>query len=812
MNMRATRAIILWTTAMLFSAVPIARGAGVTIITHGFSGNVTDWIIPMAAVIPDYDLFPGTNFSCYVMSVASDYSVSISRIGGVGPLVIDSGEIIIKLDWSQLADTVGNSTTDIAQSVVPSLLSTTFVSELGGRSLAEFPIHLIGHSRGGSVVSEMARLLGAQGVWVDHLTTLDPHPVTGFPYYDAEVYLYWNTLFADNYWQTNPDFSCPNGESIFGAYNRYLSDLQNGYSCDHSDTHLWYHGTIDWFNTPTTDTQATITSSERSTWWTSYEAGGLFAGFNWSLIGGGNRLSTDEPAGAGNGKIRDGYNQSWDFGAGISVNRYALPSNNGAWPNIIKFDFFGSNTVTAGDSVSMKYFFKFGSSASQTATVQVYLDRDANPYDGNSGQVAQYTESGAGTNSLGLPRTVAFSTSNTPPGQYYVFAKITYGTHSRYLTAPGRLIVRDGNPPTVSITNPTSAKTYTNAQTVTISANATDNVAVASVVFYDGATLKGTDTTAPYSYDWSFTGADNGAHSWTARAYDGAGNASTSTAVALTVSIDIAPPTVAMTSPTNGQNFTTASITVSGTASDSTLPSSGVAAVEVRVNAGSWSNATGTTSWTKTVTLTNCGNTVEARSRDNVTNYSTILSNYVFYTPPNIVPNTPSNVSPANGATNVVATPTLQASAFSDPDPVCVGDLHASSQWQVFNSAGSVVVADSGTDTVNKVTWLVPTNKLYYGSNYQWQVRYRDSRNGWSTYSTKFTFSTGGPLLTGTKQGTNIVFKWPTNALGFTLLWSTNLASGVWNTTTPPAVIVSGQYTVTNGLTNAFKFYHLKKP
>ncbi len=794
---------------MLFSAVPIARGAGVTIITHGFNGNVTDWIIPMAAVIPDYDLFPGTNFSCYVIRVASDYSVSISRIGGVSPLLTDSGEIIIKLDWSQLADTLGNSTTDIAQSVVPSLLSTTFVSELGGRALSEFPIHLIGHSRGGSLVSEMARLLGAQGVWVDHVTTLDPHPVTGFPYYDAEVYLYWNTLFADNYWQTNPDLSCPNGESIFGAYNRYLSDLQNGYSCDHSDTHLWYHGTIDWFNTPTTDTQAAIASSERSTWWTSYEAGGLFAGFNWSLIGGGNRLSTAEPAGAGNGQIRDGYNQSWDFGAGITGNRYSLPSNNGTWPNIIKFDFLGSDTVTAGDSVSMKYFFKFGSSASQSATVQVYLDGDANPYDGNSGQVAQYTESGAGTNSLGPPRTFAFSTSNTPPGQYYVFAKITYGTHTRYLSVPGKLTVRDGTPPTVSITNPPSANTYTNAQTVTISANATDNVAVASLAFYDGTTLKGSDTNAPYTYDWSFTGADNGAHSWTARAYDAAGNARTSSAVTLTVSIDITPPTIVISTPTNGQVLTTNISTLTGTATDPGSPTSGISNVEVRVNGGSWSNATGTTSWTRSVTLLPCANTIEARSQDKAANYSSIASNFITYAP-NIVPNTPTNVSPANGLTGVPLTPTLLATGFRDPD--CVGDTHDASQWQVLSGAGTNVVADSGTDTVNKLSWIVPTNKLYYGSNYQWQVRYRDNRNLWSSNSTRTAFTTLGPLLTGTKQGTNIVFKWPTNALGFTLQWSTNLGTAIWSNATPTQVVVNGKYTVTNGMTNSLTLYRLKKP
>jgi hypothetical protein len=173
------------------------------------------------------------------------------------------------------------------------------------------------------------------------------------------------------------------------------------------------------------------------------------------------------------------------------------------------------------------------------------------------------------------------------------------------------------------------------------------------------------------------------------------------------------------------------------------------------------------------------------------------------------VPNTPSNISPPNSATNVSVTPTLQASAFSDVD--CIGDTHAASQWQVLNSAGAVVVADSGTDTVNKVTWTVPANKLYYGSNYVWKVRYQDSRNGWSIYSVQTTFTTVGPLLNESKQGTNIVFKWPTNALGFSLQWVTNLLSVNWSNATPAPVIVSGQYTVTNSMTNNARFYRLKK-
>jgi pimeloyl-ACP methyl ester carboxylesterase len=440
-----TKLAIPGLAALLLLPLSLAHGAGVTIITHGFNGSVDDWITAMAQQIPAYDLFPGSGFSIYQITVAADYSVSQSRVGGVSPLVSDSGEIIIQLDWSARADDPFNASQDIANAVVPALLSTTFIPELGGRSLAEFPIHLIGHSRGGSVMTEMARLLGQEGVWVDHQTTLDPAPVS--QYGDADVQTFVNVLFADNYWQMNSDSFCPNGQSVFGAYNRFLAALPNGYDCDHSDVHLWYHGTIDWSHTPTTDSEAVITSTERATWWTSYEMQGHVAGFLYSLIAGGNRLSTNEPAGAGNGRIRDGYNQIWDFGAGTSANRFALASNNGSWPNIIKFDLLTAQPVIQGDTVSFRYFFQLVQSAAQTATVQVFLDDDANPYDGNQGQVFQSTEQGTGMNVL--QRQVSFNTSSASPGQYYVYAKISYGGRKRFLHAPGRLIIRP--PPVLGI-------------------------------------------------------------------------------------------------------------------------------------------------------------------------------------------------------------------------------------------------------------------------------------------------------------------------------------------------------------------------
>src|SRR5712692_8842813 len=99
----------------------------------------------------------------------------------------------------------------------------------------------------------------------------------------------------------------------------------------------------------------------------------------------------------------------------------------------------------------------------------------------------------------------------------------------------------DTTPPTVSITSPTSGATVSG--TITVTANASDNVAVAGVQFkLDGANLGAEDTAAPYSIHWDTTTASNGSHTLTAVARDTSGNQATSNPVTVTVSNAPPPP------------------------------------------------------------------------------------------------------------------------------------------------------------------------------------------------------------------------------------------------------------------------------
>lgn len=181
-----------------------------------------------------------------------------------------------------------------------------------------------------------------------------------------------------------------------------------------------------------------------------------------------------------------------------------------------------------------------------------------------------------GSEDTAAPYSILWDSTTVPDGTYTLRAEARDAAGNVGISAPVAVTVAnsggggDATPPTVQTTSPANGATV--GSTVSVTANATDNVGVVGVQFLlDGAPLGAEDTTAPYSVSWNTTLVANGAHTLAARARDAAGNLATSAAIAVTVNNvvgggDTTPPTVQTTGPANGA---TVGSTVSVTASAS---------------------------------------------------------------------------------------------------------------------------------------------------------------------------------------------------------------------------------------------------
>jgi hypothetical protein len=157
-------------------------------------------------------------------------------------------------------------------------------------------------------------------------------------------------------------------------------------------------------------------------------------------------------------------------------------------------------------------------------------------------------------------RTVNLSASTT----YTLTATNAGGTRTRTLTVA---VAGDTTAPSVSLAG--NASSFTTASDLKLSATASDNAGVTRVEFYRGATLLGSVSSAPYAWSVPLTVADNGTLTFTAKAYDEAGNSATSTPLSVTVAIPVLDTTAPSVSLAASSLAVTAPATVSLTASAS---------------------------------------------------------------------------------------------------------------------------------------------------------------------------------------------------------------------------------------------------
>ena len=370
--------------------------AGVTVVTHGFStgaGADVAWIDTMARAIAAR------------AGGANVYRLTTNAAGGLqsfAPVLAtggSSGESVVEVDWTAAANYIS---TGVSASVISATVASALTSyPTAAHPFAELPIHLIGHSRGGSVVADLAKDLGAAGLDVDQLTTLDPHPITAADYHffdnttDPAVNAYDNVVYADNLWET--DQSYPHGAPVAGADNVDLT----AYTVDHSGVHADYYGTIN--RTAADDGDGTPVPANaypgdtRST-----------TGYDDSLVGRGDRPADGTSALAG----------------GSAARVHVAPAAAAPWANLTSLS-VATGTVANGATVSLAYRYQ---SAAAGSTVAVYVDDDANPYDGTGTLVAGSPSLAA----TGATPAVSSATASFPwtagrftAGLHYLLAAIT---------------------------------------------------------------------------------------------------------------------------------------------------------------------------------------------------------------------------------------------------------------------------------------------------------------------------------------------------------------------------------------------------
>jgi hypothetical protein len=389
--------------AQLETLEPRRMLASVTVLIHGHQGTTGGWVSAAADAIASR--VGESQVSQYVMKVgesSGDLAVESFTLED-GPGIRESrlGDAIVKLDWTDV-DNGDYSTTDVGEVVGDYLLKR----HGSARALAELPIHLVGHSRGGSMVSAISRYLGAAGVWVDQNTFLDPVAVEelfGFGYDDLPVRVYDNVIFADNYWRDDGDMfdADPDGQDVDGAHNVDLDDTvqEHHVVSAHMGVTAYYHGTID------TKSQFNRDHPVFNDWYGNSGAKPARdkTGYTFSRLGGGSRPKGGLSAAFGGTGERRGVGEEF-----------------AQWSNVGDVRTAGGRVFSVGEKIKVRLRVQDRDSSSR---LTLYLDRDRNPYNGNEARTMRRANVGQ-LDEVTL-KSFSAASSGVAPGTYYIYARVS---------------------------------------------------------------------------------------------------------------------------------------------------------------------------------------------------------------------------------------------------------------------------------------------------------------------------------------------------------------------------------------------------
>ncbi|HVY72697.1 MAG TPA: Ig-like domain-containing protein [Candidatus Paceibacterota bacterium] len=200
----------------------------------------------------------------------------------------------------------------------------------------------------------------------------------------------------------------------------------------------------------------------------------------------------------------------------------------------------------------------------------------------------------------------------------------------------------DGTVPTVTVTAPTSGDTV--PDNYIFSADASDNVAVDSVLWYVNGVNIGHVDGLPYDFEWDASATSSGIKSVVAVARDTSSLYATSTAVSFTLDRD--PPSVSVTAPASGATVST-NTTLTANASDALSTVAGVSFYIDGVRIGS-EDTTAPYSVAWDASSASAGTkSIVAAAHDSLGNYAT--STTVTVTVPAPASNNDSTPAPSAG-------------------------------------------------------------------------------------------------------------------------------------------------------------------
>ena len=278
-----------WTTSDKIPDIVKNSHATLTIVTHWYLASADDWVKEMWEAIKDR-IGENNKVSIYEFKVSEDNYTTFKYIAWAS--VEDATSLIILLDWSNLAwitpsiGTLNNffSLKDhlkydikVRDAILKNINSdlkkysvTVPFKDVEGfvaleavkliiqqhqfKPFLSLPIHLIGHSRWGSVVSHMSEELGKHWILVDQVTMLDPHPMSNAWKLVSEAPpIFNNVIYSDTYFQ-NSDKKDWKNSFIVGYANSGTSDVTEltdllinsrlEFFWPHSAVHSYYYWTI----------------------------------------------------------------------------------------------------------------------------------------------------------------------------------------------------------------------------------------------------------------------------------------------------------------------------------------------------------------------------------------------------------------------------------------------------------------------------------------------------------------------------------------------------------------------------------------